>query len=76
MAVGQHTLLAVRPYKTAFDLSHTLRILEDESASHFAPGMLKLFLPLAAALADQVLGRSEVELQAQLAQRRQEVFGV
>jgi len=69
-------LMNARPYKKAFSLEETLKILKNGSSTHFDPKLLEKFLLNAPKYAQDVTNKTEKELQAMLEMKRKKIFGI
>ena len=69
-------LLNARPYKKAFCLEETLKILQDGSSTHFDPELLEKFLLNAPKYAQDIANKTENELQSMLEMKRKNIFGI
>jgi len=69
-------LMHARPYKKAFSLEETLKILKDGSSTHFDPELLETFLLNVQKYHKDIANKTEKELQAMLETKRKKVFGI
>jgi len=69
-------LLNTRPYKKAFSLEETLKILKDGASTHFDPELLEKFLLNAPKYAQDVKSKKDIELQSMLEIKRIKIFGI
>ncbi len=68
-------LTSKRPYKAVLPLPEAIKIIEDESGSHFDPEIVEVFLQQADRLYDEIGCASRNVLQRKLAQAVQKYFG-
>lgn len=59
-------LTCSRPYKKPFSFEKSLAILAEGRGTHFDPRILDIFTPLAAELFEQIAGREDEQLKAEL----------
>lgn len=69
-------LISQRPYKPALPCGQALSFLESKAYSHFDPGILAVFLPLATGFHAAMGGQDEETLKPLLAAQRRKYFGV
>jgi len=69
-------LLNARPYKKAFSLEKTLKILKDGASTHFDPELLNKFLLNAPKYAQDIANKTDKELQSMLEMKRKKIFGI
>jgi len=69
-------LLSTRPYKKAFLLEETLKILKDGKSTHFDPKLLDKFIENAPKYTQKISNKTEQELQLMLELKRKKIFGI
>ena len=69
-------LLNARPYKKAFSLEETLKILKDGASTHFDPELLNKFLLNAPKYVQDIANKTDKELQSMLEMKRKKIFGI
>jgi HD-GYP domain-containing protein (c-di-GMP phosphodiesterase class II) len=69
-------LCSKRPYKEPMTLDATLAILHQDTGSHFDPGVMTVFAPMAAEIHARLAGSSEADARLLLEARIREHFGM
>lgn len=69
-------LCSKRPYKEPMTLDATLAILHKDTGSHFDPGVMAVFVPMAQEIHQRLAGSSENEARLLLEERIREHFGI
>jgi len=59
-------LTSQRPYKKAFPLEQTMRLMEESRGTHFDPDVLKRFMPMAPKLHAELVGSTPAQLEEHL----------
>jgi len=69
-------LMNVRPYKKAFSLEETLKILQEGLGTHFDPQLLEKFLLNVAKYTQDITNKTDKELKTMLEMKRKKIFGI
>ena len=62
-------LCSERPYKKAFDYDESMKIINQESQSHFDPQLVHIFSSISRVIYDELASLSKAEIKALVAGR-------